>query len=615
MLLIWTHGSPVAQRDQHPTRPQRDLSPPRYPRTAAGPPEGRKTGERRNKEEDSRTENNPSPSEAQNATSKDDDGDQLVTETLLKYGYFRQGKPLSLLRESTDAGRTERAVPSQNEALAEAVRRFQSFFGLAVTGVVDKETITLMKKSRCGVADIPEDRPHHMTADSQSPSDYTLLGTKWHTNSLTWRLKIPSNQLSRNKQRQTMEDAFAMWTEVAPLEFQQLSKSTRGPVDINIEFGTGSHGDKYPFDGKGKVLAHAFGPGEVGLSGDMHLDDDEKWTVGPDQDTNDLFLVATHELGHSLGLAHSRDPSSLMYPYYGYTDTLGQDDIRAIQSLYGVRIDKPSKPRRKRPTTTTTTTTAKPATHHHSAKSAVYFDESESSLPRGESPVARCNIQFDAVFRDDSRQPDVYTGIQGDSVHRFNQRGLINGYPSTLNKVYPGAPSNADAVFGMPEKSATYFIKGLKVWRYTNSRLDSSYPKKLKPSHFYETVRFVLPVVDASGIQRLFVFGRTRWMEYNFDSLPSYTPNTYVISKYWPDVATDVIYAVTGYDSHIYVVSPHSHVVLNSFRRAVHGGKKEGSPDWLKPVCHVASGSSLRTIASASLLTVWTVLAFVLGKC
>lgn len=50
-----------------------------------------------------------------------------------------------------------------------------------------------------------------------------------------------------------------------------------------------------------------------------------------------LYLVAAHEFGHALGMAHSSDPGSLMYPVYSYDRgyPLSEDDIEGIQSLYG----------------------------------------------------------------------------------------------------------------------------------------------------------------------------------------------------------------------------------------------------------------------------------------
>jgi hypothetical protein len=48
-----------------------------------------------------------------------------------------------------------------------------------------------------------------------------------------------------------------------------------------------------------------------------------------------VFSVALHELGHSLGLAHSAEPMAVMYPVYGGPiQGLAPDDIAAIQQLY-----------------------------------------------------------------------------------------------------------------------------------------------------------------------------------------------------------------------------------------------------------------------------------------
>ena len=49
--------------------------------------------------------------------------------------------------------------------------------------------------------------------------------------------------------------------------------------------------------------------------------------------------MAAHEIGHSLGLSHSNDPGSLMWPNYMYVPTKGYmlpaDDVAGIQSIYG----------------------------------------------------------------------------------------------------------------------------------------------------------------------------------------------------------------------------------------------------------------------------------------
>lgn len=88
--------------------------------------------------------------------------------------------------------------------------------------------------------------------------------------------------------------------------------------------------------------------GPVGLNvepiaGDVHFNTDEGWQIGAN---TDVFTVASHEAGHALGLEHSDNPTAVMYADYDLVTGLTADDIRRIQSLYGVKstTSKPSAP-------------------------------------------------------------------------------------------------------------------------------------------------------------------------------------------------------------------------------------------------------------------------------
>ena len=80
------------------------------------------------------------------------------------------------------------------------------------------------------------------------------------------------------------------------------------------------------------------------LSGDLHFDDQEVWTLGTGDVGVNLTQAAAHEIGHSLGLDHSSDSSALMAPVYrGYKQEfdLQPDDIEKIQALYGKSTTAP----------------------------------------------------------------------------------------------------------------------------------------------------------------------------------------------------------------------------------------------------------------------------------
>ncbi|XP_071944791.1 collagenase 3-like [Antedon mediterranea] len=211
-----------------------------------------------------------------------------------------------------------------NEELRQGLLSFQKYFYLEETGNMTDETSALMAKPRCGSPD----------KEINKLSRYLSTGYKWTGTSLTYNYLNYSSDLTENETRQTIENALKIWSDVTPLEFTEVSEDG----DIKILFQGGDHGDDYPFDGPFGVLAHAFYPTGSVLAGDAHFDEDEDFTINGEIGI-DLFQVAAHEFGHSLGLDHSTNETALMYPYYtGYIADfeLSQDDIDGIQSIYGM---------------------------------------------------------------------------------------------------------------------------------------------------------------------------------------------------------------------------------------------------------------------------------------
>ena len=130
--------------------------------------------------------------------------------------------------------------------------------------------------------------------------------------------------------------ALEEWAKVAQITWLPGTSATANRT-VDILFATGDHGDGFPFDGPGGVLAHTFYPALPAaepLAGDMHFDDAESWHFGSNYD---IFSVAVHEAGHALGLGSSDNPDSVMYPYYRLRTGLSEDDKAGILSLYAAQ--------------------------------------------------------------------------------------------------------------------------------------------------------------------------------------------------------------------------------------------------------------------------------------
>uniref|UniRef100_A0A667XMB7 Matrix metallopeptidase 30 n=1 Tax=Myripristis murdjan TaxID=586833 RepID=A0A667XMB7_9TELE len=349
---------------------------------------------------------------------------------------------------------------SSLDSFDDTLRKMQEFFGLAVTGTLDSNTLEVMDQPRCGFTDVA--RFAHF--DGRPRWDKTLI---------TYRITEYTPDLSRSEVDATIAQAFKLYSDVTPLNFKQINTGT---ADIMIFFKEKDHGDFSPFDGPGKVLAHAFSPGE-GRGGDTHFDEDEQWSLNA---RVNLLLVAAHELGHALGLAHSKDRTALMFPNYQYVNTQGyklpEDDKQGVQAIYGENL------------TPELESTPEPLPdrcyRHLRFDAATSIEDNLFILYQTKLKLCFLIFTFGHFWAITTIEimiciayvchltGDHYWGVRGNTV--------LPGYPKPLSDLgFPPSVTKVDAAVYVTFTGRTLLFERHRYWSFNNrrGRMDAGYPK------------------------------------------------------------------------------------------------------------------------------------------
>ncbi|XP_063813084.1 stromelysin-1-like [Pseudophryne corroboree] len=405
----------------------------------------------------------------------------------------------------------------------------QKFFGLEVTGKLDSYTMEMMHQPRCGFVDVGE--------FSTFPGN-----SGWKKKALTYRILNYTPDIPRSEVDVAIQRAFKVWSDVVPLTFTQVFD---GASDIEISFAAKDHNDFFPFDGPHGTLAHAFAPG-TGIGGDAHFDEDEPWTSG--SNGINLFIVAAHELGHSLGLLHSNDPSALMYPTYHFVEPsefrLPEDDVNGIQSLYGAR-ETPNKP-------------------------TVPENPSQPSNPS----TCQHNLTFDAA-----------TTLRGE-IFFFKEKTLwrqisqdLNVEHSLISSFWPTLPDHVQAAYEYEKKDQVLIFRGAKFWTISGYEVTKDSPKSIYELGFARTVRKIDAAVHDETSGKTYFFVDDKYWSYDEQNQSMDKGSPKKITDSFPGVGTKIgsVFKKKGF---LYFFEGHRQYEFSTAKKTVTRLLKSNS--WLK---------------------------------
>ncbi|KAK9496554.1 hypothetical protein O3M35_013164 [Rhynocoris fuscipes] len=356
-----------------------------------------------------------------------------------------------------------------------------------------------------------------------------------------------------------IKKALNAWGRYGQLKFTEVNDPRKS--DINFGFYRGDHGDSFPFDGIGQVLAHAFFPSNSDpLRGDVHFDADEDWKINPGEfeDAVDFSTVVLHELGHSLGLSHSPEPNSIMNPYYkGKGFELGYDDILAMYELYASRdipMEEPKLPpyddrpywppyyptherwppagpsavpptertTTSRPYYPTVSTTAKTTTRHYPKKSHNDGERRREDVPSKDQPRQSnkdiaCQNPNNGIDSAAFLRGELFI-TKGEWLWRLTEAGKVEkGYPVKFHTFFHKLPESVKVIDALYERhdSSIVFFYGRKYWIFDGYNFIENSPRSIEEYGLREMDEIVDAAFYSPKESLTYIFSGDKYWKYN----------------------------------------------------------------------------------------------------
>jgi len=177
---------------------------------------------------------------------------------------------------------------------------------------------------------------------------YKLMGVKWKSFPVNYLINPSNSRLDSNFVCNAVTTSAETW-DVATKSKELFQNYNNCPIDLSATYGNQNYKNEisfgnYPTTGVIAITTVWYYPSTKAIA-EFDIMFDTDWTWG-DAKVNpavmDLQNIATHELGHAVGLSDIYQSSCKTVTMYGYSNygeiqkrTLEQPDITGLQKLYG----------------------------------------------------------------------------------------------------------------------------------------------------------------------------------------------------------------------------------------------------------------------------------------